>query len=396
MEKRKERIYLCLAHMGGQEMRYVQDAFDSNWVTPLGPNVDAFENELATYLGGDSHVASLSSGTAALHLALRMCGVTTGDYVICQSFTFCASANPILYLGASPLFVDSEKESWNMDPVLLRFSIEECLRVTKKKPKAIVVAHLYGMPAHLQQIISISREFQIPLVEDAAEALGSTYDGRMCGTFGDYGVLSFNGNKMITTSGGGALVCKNDDARKRALKYATQAREAFPFYQHETMGYNYRLSNVCAGIGRGQMLVLDDHIRHHRRLANLYREGLAALEGVSLHEEILKTSHSNYWLNTILLDEKLPVKGMSSVQKYDTLSPNDNVEAMRLYLDGMNIETRPLWKPLHLQPVYKSDTVVVNGVSESLFRRGLCLPSGPCVSDEDVKYIIESIKTAVV
>lgn len=400
MKKRENKIHLCLAHMGGAEQRYVQEAFDTNWVTPLGPNVNAFEDELASYLGEGKHVVCLSSGTAALHLALIQCGVTRGDVVICQTFTFCASANPIVYLGAEPMFVDSEVDSWNMDPLLLERAIVRCEQERGRLPKAIVYADLYGMPAKAESIARVAKKYGIPTIEDAAEALGSFYGGKKCGkrcgTWGDYGVLSFNGNKMITTSGGGALVCPDEDVRQKVLKLATQAREPFPFYQHEQIGYNYRLSNVCAGIGRGQMLVLEEHIRHHRHLAELYRESFSCVEGIRVHDEPDELSHSNFWLSTVLLSEDLKVSRMDRVGKYEMESPNSNVEALRRCLEVMNVETRPLWKPLHLQPIFATASCENRDVALRLFRQGLCLPSGPCVTDEDVKYIVETIKSALI
>lgn len=375
-----KRIYLCLAHMSGEEQKYIQEAFDTNWVVPLGPNVDGFEHDLELFLGKDKHVAALSSGTAAIHLALVLLGVGKGDEVICQSFTFAASANPIAYQGAVPVFVDSEPESWNMSPELLEEAIQHRMRVTGKKPKAIVVAHLYGMPAAMDAIMDIAGRYEIPVVEDAAEALGSEYCGQPCGTFGTYGVLSFNGNKMITTSGGGAIICPTEEKKKRAMFYATQAREPFPYYQHEHIGYNYRMSNICAGIGRGQMSVLQEHIAHHRHTARLYAELLADVEGIELHANPTQKHESNYWLNTILIDPE------KTGTDYDTV---------RLHLDGKGIETRPLWKPLHLQPVFDGTPRYVSGVSENLFAKGLCLPSGPCVTDENIHSIVNEIKVCL-
>lgn len=410
------RIYLCLAHMSekGEELKYVKEAFDTNWVVPLGPNVDAFEKDLEAFGGQDKRVVALASGTSAVHLALLALGVGPGDEVMTQSFTFCASANPIVYLGATPVFVDSEADTWNMDPVLLEEAIADRIAKTGRKPKAIVPVTLYGMPYKIEEIMAVARRYDIPVVEDAAEGLGSRYQGRLMGTFGEYGVLSFNGNKMITTSGGGALICPSAEARERILWYATQAREAYPYYQHEAIGYNYRLSNVCAGIGRGQMTVLDDHIAHHRHVAKLYQEAFADVEGITFHEE-MEGMESNYWLSTILLDEKLKVKGeelayakpiqgavggaAGVVHGGDSIhtdcEPNRNVEGLRLALNAAGIESRPLWKPMHKQPVYQTSVKSVayaNGVSEGLFRRGLCLPSGPMVSDADVEYIVNAIK----
>ncbi len=406
-----KRIYLCLAHMSGQEQKFIQEAFDTNWVVPLGPNVNGFEADLEAFVGQDRRVVALSAGTAALHLALIACGVTAGDEVLVQSFTFCASSNPIVYLGATPVFVDSEADSWNMDPELLEQAIVDRIAVTGRKPKAIIPVYLYGMPANMERIMAVADKYDIPVVEDAAEGFGSKYDGRVCGTFGRYGVLSFNGNKMITTSGGGALICADDSAKQEIMFYATQARESYPYYQHEKIGYNYRMSNICAGIGRGQMTIADEHIAHHKRLQSLYRELLADVAGVILHDNPSPRYDSNFWLCTILLDESLKVKGEENAYKSavagavggaagvthaaDSLQtdcqPNANVEAMRVALDAAGIESRPLWKPMHKQPVYASSPAYLNGVSESLFARGLCLPSGPCVTEEDVRYIVEQI-----
>lgn len=407
-----KRIYLCLAHMSGKEMGFIQEAFDTNWVVPLGPNVNAFEQELEHFVGQDKKVVALSAGTAAVHLALLACGVGQGDEVIVQSFTFCASSHPVTYLGATPVFVDSESDTWNMDPVLLETAVQDRIKKTGRKPKAIVPVYLYGMPGRIDGIMSVASKYGIPVIEDAAEGFGSRFEGRMCGTFGTYGVLSFNGNKMITTSGGGALICPDEDAKKEIMFYATQAREAYPYYQHEQIGYNYRMSNICAGIGRGQMTVADEHIAHHRHVCNLYGDLLKDIEGITLHENPSERYDSNYWLNTVLLDEGLHVKGEENAYHeavkgavggaagvthevdsvHTSCEPNRNVEAMRLWLDKAGIESRPLWKPMHLQPVYVDSPAYVNGVSESLFKRGLCLPSGPWVTDEDVHYIVEEIK----
>lgn len=376
----KQRTYLCLAHMGGKEMDFIQEAFDTNWVVPLGPNVNGFEQDLERFLGCGKHVAALASGTAAIHLALVLLGVGAGDEVICQSFTFAASANPIIYQGATPVFVDSEPGSWNMSPTLLEEAILDRIHVTGRKPSAIIVAHLYGMPAQMSEIMDVANRYDIPVVEDAAEAMGSNYDGMPCGTFGHYGVLSFNGNKMITTSGGGALVCPTDEMKRRALFFATQAREPRPYYHHECVGYNYRMSNICAGIGRGQMNVVGDHIAHHRHAADLYAELLADTDGIELHLNPSDRHDSNYWLNTILID---------------VAKTGIDCDSIRLRLDAEGIESRLLWKPLHLQPVFAEVPAYVNGVSESLFRDGLCLPSGPWVSDDDIEHIVKEIKKCV-
>lgn len=410
-----KRIYLCLAHMSGREMQYIQEAFDTNWVVPLGPNVNAFEKDLEEFVGEGKHVVALSAGTAAVHLALVACGVGPGDEVLVQSFTFCASSHPVTYLGATPVFVDSEEDTWNMDPALLEKAIVDRIAKTGKKPKAIVPVYLYGMPAKIEEILEVARKYDIPVIEDAAEGLGSRYNGQVCGTFGHLGILSFNGNKMITTSGGGALICPDAETKQKIMFYATQARESYPYYQHEEIGYNYRMSNICAGIGRGQMTVLREHIEHHQHLYRLYKELLANVDGVSLHGNPSGGFDSNFWLNTVLLDPSLSMTGEDKAygsaisgavggaagvthqanSLHTTCEPNRNVEAMRLYLDAAGIESRPLWKPMHCQPVYRNNPAYVNGVSESLFKRGLCLPSGPCVTEEDVFYIVECIKKAI-
>ncbi|MBQ9522420.1 MAG: aminotransferase class I/II-fold pyridoxal phosphate-dependent enzyme [Paludibacteraceae bacterium] len=390
-----KRIYLCLAHMSGYEQKYIQEAFDTNWVVPLGPNVNGFEADLQKYVGQDKQVVALSSGTAAVHLALIACGVQAGDEVICQSFTFCASANPITYIGAKPVFVDSEADSWNMDPQLLEQAIVDRKAKTGRYPKAIIPVALYGMPYRIEEILAIAERYGIAVIEDAAEGLGSRRNGQVLGTFGKYGVLSFNGNKMITTSGGGALICPDEAAKQEIMFLATQAREAYPYYQHERIGYNYRLSNICAGIGRGQMMVLDEHIAHHKHIAELYRQAFAEMEGITFHVNPTEADDSNYWLSTILLDEKLPIRGERKPMVHTDCEPNSNVETLRQLLDEAGIENRPLWKPLHKQPVYCEAVAYTNGVSESLFRQGLCLPSGPMVTDEDAHYIIETIKKHV-
>ena len=411
-----KRIYLCLAHMSGNEMKYIQEAFDTNWVVPLGPNVNGFEQDLKDFCGVEGKdVVALSAGTAAVHLALLACGVGSGDEVLVQTFTFCASSHPVTYLGATPVFVDTEPETWNMDPVLLEQAILDRIEKTGKKPKAIVPVYLYGMPAQIDEIMAVANKYEIPVIEDAAEGMGSRYKGQVCGTFGRYGVLSFNGNKMITTSGGGALICPDAAAKQEIMYYATQAREAYPYYQHEHIGYNYRMSNICAGIGRGQMTVLQEHIDHHKKVFALYKELLKDVPGITLHENPSADYDSNFWLNTILLDADLKVKGQEHAYEAKiegavggaagvthaakTLrtdcEPNANVEAMRLALDAAGIESRPLWKPMHRQPVYAQNPAYINGVSEALFKRGLCLPSGPCVTEEDVIYIVEQIKKAI-
>ena len=410
-----KRIYLCLAHMSGKEQDFIKEAFDTNWVVPLGPNVNGFEEDLKVFVGDDKEVVALSSGTAAVHLALLACGVGPGDEVIVQSCTFCASSHPITYLGATPVFVDSEADSWNMDPELLEEAICDRMAKTGKKPKAIVPVYLYGLPAKIDEIMVIADKYGIPVVEDAAEGFGSRFDGQVCGTFGRYGVLSFNGNKMITTSGGGALICPDKAAKEEIMYYATQAREAYPYYQHEHIGYNYRMSNICAGIGRGQMMVANEHIAHHKEVCRLYRELLSDIKGITLHENPSSRYDSNYWLNTIVLDSDLHVIGEDAAYQkaikgavggaagvthaakelHTDCEPNRNVEAMRLALDKAGIESRPLWKPMHRQPVYKANPAYLNGVSEMFFKQGLCLPSGPCVTDEDVMRIVNAIKSAL-
>ena len=406
-----KKILLCLAHMSGNEMKYIEEAFADNWVVPLGPNVNGFEADLEAFVGENKHVVALSAGTAAVHLALQALGVGPGDEVICQSFTFCASCNPIKYLGATPVLVDSEPLTWNISPELLEKAIIDRIERTGKAPKAIVPVYLYGMPALLDEIMAIANRYHIPVVEDAAEGFGSRYRGRVCGTFGRYGVLSFNGNKMITTSGGGALICPDADAKREIMFFATQAREAYPYYQHEHIGYNYRMSNICAGIGRGQMTIVDDHIAHHQHIARLYSEAFAKVDGITFHANPDERFDSNYWLNTIVLSPELRVKGQdkaynhtistaiggagstvhAAASAHTDCEPNANVEAMRLALEAKGIESRPLWKPMHLQPVYADAPAYTNGVSEQLFRTGLCLPSGPWVTDDDVQLIINTI-----
>ena len=415
-------IYLCLAHMSdeGWEQKYIKEAFDTNWVVPLGPNVNAFEEDLKQFVGKDCHgqsreVVALSAGTAAIHLALIACGVKAGDEVCVQSFTFCASSHPITYLGATPVFIDSERDTWNMDPALLEEAILDRIAKTGKKPKAIIPVALYGMPYDCEKIMAVAAKYGIPVIEDAAEGFGSKFRGQMLGSFGRYGVLSFNGNKMITTSGGGALVCENAEQKNQIMWYATQAREAYPYYQHEEVGYNYRMSNICAGIGRGQMTIANQHIDHHKHVQALYEELLADVEGVTLHKAPSEEYDSNYWLCTIELDPALKIKGQENAYKevihsavggaagvihaVDTAQtdcqPNNNVEALRVYLLEAKIEARPVWKPMHKQPVYRNAPAYVNGVSEDIFKVGMCLPAGPYVTDEDVRYIVDTIKQAI-
>ena len=375
---KQSRILLCLCHMSGEEQKYIAEAFAENWVVPLGPNVTGFENDLEHFIGGDAKVAALSAGTAALHLGLVMLGVKPGDEVICQSLTFSASANPITYLGATPVFVDSEKSTWNMSPELLDHAIADRIKVTGRKPKAIIAVDLYGMPARWDEILQVAGKYDIPVLEDAAEALGSSYKGRKCSLFGQYGVLSFNGNKMITTSGGGALVCHLEEEKKRVVFLATQAREPFPYYQHEEIGYNYRLSNICAGIGRGQMTILDQHIAHHRHVHQRYAELLSDVAGISLLTNPTPDFESNYWLCNILID--------SDITGY---SP----EQLRLAFDAAGIESRPIWKPMHLQPVFAGAPAYLDGTAEHIFNTGLCIPAGPWVGDAEIDRIVDVIKS---
>ena len=418
----QKRIYLCLAHMSGQEQRFIQEAFDTNWVVPLGPNVNGFEEDLKQFVNTragasplDKEIVALSSGTAAIHLALIACGVQAGDEVICQTFTFCASANPVTYVGATPVFVDSEAGSWNIDPELLERAIIDRKAKTGKYPKAIIPVALYGMPYRIEEIMAIANKYGIPVIEDAAEGMGSRWKGQVLGTFSEYGILSFNGNKMITTSGGGAMICKDAEAKRHIMWLATQAREAYPYYQHEAIGFNYRLSNICAGIGRGQMTVLEEHLAHHKHIAQRYGEAFAEIEGITFHEAPSANFDSNYWLSTAVLDENVHIQGeeyayQEAVQGavggaagvvrcggnvHTDCEPNRNVEALRIYLDKAGIESRPLWKPMHKQPVFRNCPAYTNGVSESVFKRGICLPSGPMVTEEDMTYIIQTIKQAI-
>ena len=441
MSERK-RIYLCLAHMSedGMEQKYVKEAFDTNWVVPLGPNVNGFEKDLEEFVGQNKRVVALSAGTAAVHLGLLNCGVKPGDEVIVQSFTFCASTHPVTYLGATPVLVDSELDTWNIDPELLEKAIIDRKEKTGKYPAAIVPVALYGMPYKADRIMEIANKYGIPVVEDAAEGFGSRYKGQVLGTFGKYGVLSFNGNKMITTSGGGALITEDEEHWREIMMYATQYRESYPYYQHEKIGYNYRMSNICAGIGRGQMTVVNEHLAHHKHVQKMYEELLADVPGVHVHSQPNNGDYdSNYWLCTITIDEDVKVKGQEDAYKtivtgavggaagvihaalsaHTDCEPNANVEAMRVALDKAQIEARPVWKPMHKQPVYcrtsekgivnseklpsgaeclTYDTSVayVNGVSEGIFKIGMCLPAGPYVTDDDVRYIVETIKENII
>ena len=429
MERKK--IYLCLAHMSeeGAELKYINEAFDTNWVVPLGPNVNGFEKDLEEFVNhadnadGNDHadlkkrVVALSSGTAAVHLGLLAAGVKAGDEVIVQSFTFCASTHPVTYLGATPVLVDSEPDTWNIDPELLEEAIKDRKAKTGKYPKAIVPVALYGMPYKADRIMEIANRYGIPVVEDAAEGFGSRYKGQVLGTFGKYGVLSFNGNKMITTSGGGALITEDEEHWREIMMYATQYRESYPYYQHEKIGYNYRMSNICAGIGRGQMTVVEDHLKHHKHVQKMYEELLADVPGVKVHSQPNTGEYdSNYWLCTITIDPEVKVKGQEDAYKtivtravggaagvihaassaHTDCEPNANVEAMRVALDRAQIEARPVWKPMHEQPCYKDAPAYVNGVSEGLFKVGMCLPAGPYVSDEDAMYIVDTIKENII
>lgn len=411
-----ERILLCKPKMSGRELDFIKAALAEDWAVPLGPDCDAFEHELEEFVGHNKKVAALVSGTAALHLALIACGVKSGDEVIVQSFTFCASTNPIAYLDATPVFVDSEKETWNMDPELLEEAIKDRIARIGKKPKAIIPVALYGMPYKIEEILKVAEKYDIPVIEDAAEGFGSRYKGQVLGTFGRFGALSFNGNKMITTSGGGALICPDAETRKTIMWYATQARESYPYYQHEVVGYNYRLSNISACIGRAQMTVLDEHIAHHRHVQVLYEELLKDVKGITMHTNPSPEYDSNFWLCTTTLDPNLKIKGQENAYKQvitgavggasgvthtvasatTDCQPNDNVEAVRMALDAANIESRPLWKPMHRQPVYRNNPAYTNGVSESLFKVGICLPAGPWVTDTHIRYIVDQIKAAII
>ena len=408
----------------GLEQKYIKEAFDTNWVVPLGPNVNGFEKDLEDFvnlnvnanLNLNKRVVALSAGTAAVHLALIAAGVKAGDEVIVQSFTFCASSHPITYLGATPIFVDSEKDSWNMDPELMEVAIKDRIAKTGKKPAAIIPVALYGMPYQIDRIMEIANRYDIPVIEDAAEGFGSRWNGQVLGTFGKYGVLSFNGNKMITTSGGGALITANEEEWREIMMYATQYRESYPYYQHEKIGFNYRMSNICAGIGRGQMTVANDHIAHHKHVQALYEELLKDVPGIKVHGNPDNRYDSNFWLCTMTIDPKVRIKGQENAYKtivtgavggaagvihaaesaHTDCEPNANVEALRVIMDLAQIEARPLWKPMHKQPCYKNAPAYVNGVSEALFKVGMCLPAGPYVTDDDVKYIVDTIKGAIV
>lgn len=400
----------------GLEQKYIKEAFDTNWVVPLGPNVNGFEKDLEAFVGQDKRVVALSAGTAAVHLALIACGVGPGDEVCVQSFTFCASSHPVTYLGATPVFIGSEADTWNMDPALLEQAIIDRKAKTGKYPKAIVPVALYGMPYRIEEIMAIADKYGIPVIEDAAEGFGSCYKGQVLGTFGRYGVLSFNGNKMITTSGGGALVTPDEESWREIMMYATQYRESYPYYQHEKIGYNYRMSNICAGIGRGQMTVANEHIAHHKHVQALYESLLADVPGIKVHAQPVGGEYdSNYWLCTMTIDPALRVKGQENAYKQivtgavggaagvihvassavTDCQPNDNVEAMRVWLDSAQVEARPVWKPMHKQPVYSGNPAYTNGVEEDIFKVGMCLPAGPYVTDDDVRYIVDSIKEAI-
>ena len=369
----KPKIWLSSPHMGGNEKQYVDDAFSSNWIAPLGPNVTGFENDIVSYLSNEVHVGALSSGTAALHLGLILLDVKAGDEVLCQSMTFSASANPIVYLGAKPIFIDSEKDTWNICPEALETAIKD--RIAKgKKPKAIIAVHLYGMPYKVTEIRAIADKYEIPILEDSAEALGSSYKGRKCGTFGDISVLSFNGNKIITTSGGGAIVSKDKKNIEKAVFLSTQARDNAPHYQHSEIGYNYRMSNICAGIGRGQMEVLDKHVSLRREMHSFYKSVFEEIEEASLFSEFNEIYFSNFWLSTIVFSDT-----------------KKNPEDLRLLFERENIETRPLWKPMHLQPIFKDAPYYGGNISETLFKNGLCLPSGSNLLVDDKERIKECL-----
>lgn len=369
----KKKIWLSSPHMGGEEMNFVQEAFQTNWIAPVGPHVEAFERELATY-NGIEHCAVLSSGTAAIHLALIVLGIKEGDEVLCSSFTFSGSCNPIRYVGAKPVFIDAEEVTWNMDPDLLEEAIEDRIKKTGKKPAAIILVHLYGMPAQIEGLMEIARRNEIPVIEDAAEALGSTYRGRYMGTYGDVGIFSFNGNKIITTSGGGALVSRNDQWIKKARFLSTQARDPAPHYQHSEIGYNYRMSNVLAGVGRGQLRVLEERVQQRRANFDFYERELETISSIAFQPE-REGARSNRWLTTIQLRD-----------------PRVTRETIRLALEEENIECRPLWKPMHLQPVFKDCPAYTNGISEGLFVDGLCLPSGSNLSTDDLMRVTDSIR----
>ena len=371
------RIWLSSPHMGGNEQKFVQEAFDSNWVAPLGPNVEGLEKDLESYLGNNSFVGAFSSGTAAIHLGLILLDIKAGDEVICQSFTFSATANPILYQGATPIFIDSELDTWNICPVALEAAIID--RIEKgKKPKAIIAVHLYGMPYQVDAIKTISQKYNIPVLEDSAEALGSAYKGQKCGTFGDIGILSFNGNKIITTSGGGAIVTKNKTLKERAVFLATQARDTAPHFQHSEIGYNYRMSNICAGIGRGQMQVLDQHVALRRKRHEFYNLLFDNIQGVTVYNAPNEAYESNYWLTTIIINPEL--------------TNGKTKEDLRLFLEQENIESRPLWKPMHLQPVFQNEAFYGDKIAETLFDNGLCLPSGSNLTEEDTERIASAVK----
>ncbi len=373
-----KKIYLSPPHMGGNEMKYIREAFETNWIAPLGPNVDNFEKKLSEYLR-IKDTAVVVSGTAALHLALILLGIKQGDEVLVSTFTFAASVNPIIYQNATPVFIDSEEETWNLNPELLQFAIED--RIKKgKKPKALIVVHLYGMPAQMHRIMNIAEKYEIPVIEDAAEALGSKFDGKYCGTFGIMGILSFNGNKIITTSGGGALVSNDEKLTEKARFLATQARDKAPHYQHSTIGYNYRMSNIVAGIGLGQMEVLDLRIKQKREIFDWYKSVLGKIQGISFLEEPSEKFFSNRWLTTILIDRE---------------KTGFDREDLRLAFEEMNIESRPLWKPMHLQPVFKDYPAYIDGTSEKLFDTGLCLPSGTNMTPQDKQRIIETLRKFV-
>tara|TARA_R100000306_G_scaffold12158_11_gene14328 strand:+ start:225 stop:1358 length:1134 start_codon:yes stop_codon:yes gene_type:complete len=373
----QNKIWLSSPHMGGNEQKYINEAFAENWIAPLGPNVNGFEKDLEEYLGQDSHVACVSSGTGAIHLALDIAGVTRDNEVLCQTFTFCGSSNPIAYMGATPVFIDSEEDTWNISPKYLEKAIKDGIE-KGKKPKAVIAVHLYGMPAKMDEIEAICKKYNVFLIEDAAEALGSSYKGQKCGTFGDLSILSFNGNKIITTSGGGALVCRNKETKDKAIFLATQARDAAPHYQHSRIGYNYRMSNILAGIGRGQMEVLDRHVALRRKNNEFYKNLFSDIDGIKLFSEPNENFYSNHWLTAIT---------------YEKSDEKQIIENLRLYLQDFNIESRPLWKPMHLQPVYKDSKLYGNDTASKIFKKGLCLPSGSNLTDAERNRIENAVRT---
>lgn len=415
MKAQKERILLCKPKVCGRELKYIEEALADDWIVPLGPNVNGFEADLRKFMGGSKEIVALSSGTAAIHLALISLGVGPGDEVMVQSFTFCASSHPVTYLGATPVFVDSESDTWNLDPVLLDRAIADRKEKTGRLPKAIIPVYLYGMPGKIDEIFAVADKWGIPVVEDAAEAFGSCYKGRRCGTFGRYGCLSFNGNKMVTSAGGGALITADKADWKDIMNLATQARDAYPYYQHTRIGYNYRMSNICAGVGRGQMEVVEEYMAHHKHVKELYKQLFTDTPEVIVHDNPTADYDANFWLVTITFPRGFHIPGdedaygrkvdgavggaagvvVESEDIHTDCEPLPAIEYIRQRLDALNIETRPLWKPMHRQPVYAANPAYINGVAEDLFSRGLCLPSGPWVSDDDVRTVADAIKEII-